>query len=125
MRGDQRHLGGAHSAPTLSLVAADGAGTGEIAAQASRATVVPLSVTCLRLSGIRRPRRMRDNRGVPVASLLGLLVVATMASFDPGPRIGEPLPPFQAVDQDGRARDFLSLKGPKGLALLVYRSADW
>jgi hypothetical protein len=29
------------------------------------------------------------------------------------------------VDQDGRARSFDSLKGSRGLALLVFRSADW
>lgn len=60
-----------------------------------------------------------------IAAFPGLLVMATIASFDPGPRVGQPLPAFQAVDQDGRARDFASLKGPKGLALLVHRSADW
>jgi hypothetical protein len=62
---------------------------------------------------------------VVITGLLGLLAVAPVAAFDPGPRVGEPLPAFQALDQDGRLRDFASLKGRKGLALLVHRSADW
>jgi hypothetical protein len=62
---------------------------------------------------------------VVIAALLGLFMVAPVASFDPGPRVGERLPAFQAVDQDGHVRDLASLKGRKGLALLIHRSADW
>jgi hypothetical protein len=68
---------------------------------------------------------LRDNPAVRIAALSSLFVMATTAPFDPGPRVGEPLPAFQAVDQEGRARDFASLMGPQGLALLVHRSADW
>ncbi len=42
-----------------------------------------------------------------------------------GPRIGQALPAFEAPDQDGRQRGFTSLKGPKGLVLVFFRSADW
>ena len=42
-----------------------------------------------------------------------------------GPRVGEPLPAFEARDQDGRLRDFASLAGPNGLVLVFFRSADW
>ena len=42
-----------------------------------------------------------------------------------GPAVGEPLPGFQAPDQDGRPRDFASLAGPEGLVLVFFRSADW
>jgi cytochrome oxidase Cu insertion factor (SCO1/SenC/PrrC family) len=42
-----------------------------------------------------------------------------------GPKVGEPLPAFSLVDQSGRSRDFASLVGPKGLVLVVFRSADW
>jgi hypothetical protein len=42
-----------------------------------------------------------------------------------GPAIGEPVPAFRAVDQAGRPRDLASLRGPKGLWLLFFRSADW
>jgi hypothetical protein len=42
-----------------------------------------------------------------------------------GPAIGQPLPFFEATDQHGRRRDFASLKGPSGLVLVFFRSADW
>ena len=42
-----------------------------------------------------------------------------------GPAIGESLPAFEAADQNGRMRDFASLKGPNGLVLVFFRSADW
>ena len=63
----------------------------------------------------------------------GVLAMAALAqnppAFDPnpatGPALGAPIPPFQAVDQNGRTRSFDDLKGPKGLVLLFVRSADW
>jgi hypothetical protein len=58
--------------------------------------------------------------------LLGLLQSKEgVTSFDPGPAIGDRLPVFEAVDQGGRPRTFESLRGPKGLVLLFFRSADW
>ncbi len=42
-----------------------------------------------------------------------------------GPAVGERLPDFTAIDQHGNKRTFDDLKGPKGLMLLVVRSADW
>ncbi len=42
-----------------------------------------------------------------------------------GPTVGQPIPPFEAQDQDGRLRQFASLAGPKGLVLVFFRSADW
>lgn len=42
-----------------------------------------------------------------------------------GPSIGQPIPRFEAADQDGRPRDFASLAGPNGLVLVFFRSADW
>lgn len=44
---------------------------------------------------------------------------------DPGPAPGEPIPAFSVSDQHGRTQTFDSLKGPNGLVLLFYRSADW
>ena len=58
-------------------------------------------------------------------ALLGLLLQAGTSSVEPGPRIGETLPAFALQDQDGEPRDFASLKGPNGLVLVFYRSADW
>ncbi len=66
-----------------------------------------------------------------LASLL-LVAVQTQAGTparpDPmqlGPRIGDTLPAFEAPDQDGRPRDFASLRGPNGLVFVLFRSADW
>ena len=42
-----------------------------------------------------------------------------------GPRVGSKIPPFEASDQFGKRQTLESLRGPKGLALLFVRSADW
>ena len=53
--------------------------------------------------------------------------VATAQTGAPekGPRLGEAAPLFQSRDQFGRAQTFATLKGPRGLVLLFFRSADW
>ena len=55
--------------------------------------------------------------------LMTLLQGPTAAEL--GPAVGQPLPAFEAPDQDGRPRSFDSLRGPKGLVLVFFRSADW
>ena len=53
---------------------------------------------------------------------------ASAPGVDPatlGPAIGQPLPRFEVPDQEGERRDFASLRGPKGLVLVFFRSADW
>lgn len=50
------------------------------------------------------------------------------APLDPatlGPALGQAIPRFEARDQHGRLRDLESLRGPKGLVLVFFRSADW
>lgn len=47
------------------------------------------------------------------------------ASAPRGPAIGERLPDFELADQAGRMRTFESLKGPRGLVLVFFQSADW
>jgi hypothetical protein len=42
-----------------------------------------------------------------------------------GVPIGASIPPFEAVDADGKAWNFDAIKGPRGALLLFYRSADW
>jgi peroxiredoxin len=42
-----------------------------------------------------------------------------------GVAVGEKIPPFEALDQNGRSWTFDSIKGPNGAVLLFYRSADW
>lgn len=39
--------------------------------------------------------------------------------------VGDRVPAFRGVDQFGRERDFRNLKGPSGLVILFFRSADW
>ncbi len=42
-----------------------------------------------------------------------------------GPPVGSRVPDFDCVDQNGKGQTFDSLRGPRGLVLLFYRSADW
>jgi hypothetical protein len=62
--------------------------------------------------------------------LIGVVLLATMSAASPsppdvGPAVGEPIPTFGARDQAGRLRTFDDLKGPNGLVLVFFRSADW
>ena len=60
-----------------------------------------------------------------VATVLQAPSTRSTPPADLGPAVGRPLPAFEVRDQDGRSRDFASLTGPKGLVLVVFRSADW
>ena len=42
-----------------------------------------------------------------------------------GIAVGEAIPPFEAVDQNGKTWSFDSIKGRNGAVILFYRSADW
>jgi peroxiredoxin len=42
-----------------------------------------------------------------------------------GPVVGQSLPAFDVKDSGGVTRTFESLKGPNGLVLVFFRSADW
>ena len=42
-----------------------------------------------------------------------------------GPAVGERIPDFQGVDQNGVSRSFNDIKGPNGAYVLFHRSADW
>jgi hypothetical protein len=64
------------------------------------------------------------------STLLGLALGAAMTQVPPplldvGPAVGAAIPRFEARDQTGRLRTFEDLKGPNGLVLLFFRSADW
>ena len=50
---------------------------------------------------------------------------STESKLATGPAVGRKIPPFEAVDQNGKRQTFESLKGPNGLLLLFHRSADW
>jgi len=61
-----------------------------------------------------------------VAIALGIAMqTGTEPPFDPGLPVGASAPTFEATDQTGQVRHFQDLRGPKGLALLFFRSADW
>ena len=42
-----------------------------------------------------------------------------------GPQVGESVPDFSLVAQNGQIHDLRSLAGPNGLLLQFSRSADW
>ena len=42
-----------------------------------------------------------------------------------GPGIGERIPEFAGLDQNGTLVSFDDIKGPKGAMILFHRSADW
>ncbi len=72
-----------------------------------------------------------------LASMLFLIFMSELAPAQPsppadqeidlrtGPEVGEKIPDFRAVDQNGRWVDFDELTGPEGAVLVFYRSADW
>ncbi len=69
------------------------------------------------------------------ASVVGLLlwqVTPAQAAgsgndkLDMGPKVGAVIPqPLAARDQNGKAQDFASLTGARGLVLLFARSLNW
>ena len=42
-----------------------------------------------------------------------------------GPEVGERIPDFAALDQNGVRRTFDQIKGPNGALVFFFRSADW
>jgi len=54
-----------------------------------------------------------------------LLVLLAAVALRTGPDVGARIPDFAASDQNGKQQTFASLRGPKGLALMFIRSADW
>lgn len=46
-------------------------------------------------------------------------------NWSTGPEVGERIPDFQAIDQNGNLRSFEDIKGPNGAYIEFYRSADW
>lgn len=70
-------------------------------------------------------------RAALVGALLSVPLLAQAAgsdhdTLDKGPKVGAAIPQLlAATDQNGRAQDFASLKGERGLILLFSRSLDW
>jgi hypothetical protein len=42
-----------------------------------------------------------------------------------GPQVAERVPDFSLPDQTGAVRTLRSVMGPKGMMLVLFRSADW
>jgi hypothetical protein len=42
-----------------------------------------------------------------------------------GPEVGQKIPSFRLQDQNGQMRDLISVMGPKGAMVVMFRSADW
>ena len=55
---------------------------------------------------------------LPMAALCG-------QSIKTGPEVGQQVPSFSAMDQNGRTQTLQSIMGPKGARLVFFRSADW
>jgi hypothetical protein len=66
---------------------------------------------------------------VTILFLLGAAIVFGQATPEapagPGVKIGARIPRFELKDQYGKLQTLESLRGPKGLMLVFYRSADW
>ena len=56
---------------------------------------------------------------------LFILIAMSNMLMARGPEPGQSLPPFSLPDQSGAVQTFNTLKGPNGLMLVFYRSADW
>jgi hypothetical protein len=52
-------------------------------------------------------------------------VTAQNDALRTGPRVGEKVPDFALLDQNGKEHSLQQLMGPKGLLLVFVRSADW
>lgn len=80
---------------------------------------------------IRKFERVREARLKKVFALFVLIMVLQAAvplagqNFQVGIEVGQKIPAFRLASQDGRSLTFDAIKGPKGAALLFFRSSDW
>jgi len=59
------------------------------------------------------------------SATVGALAQTPAVPEDPGVKVGAKVPAFQLTDQNGKTQTLESLRGPKGLMLVFFRSADW
>ena len=59
------------------------------------------------------------------AALTLVLVQASPDVQKIGPQVGERVPDFSLVDQNGTTRTLRSVAGKSGTMLVFFRSADW
>ena len=83
------------------------------------------------MSTARRPPALRWAAALLVCTSLGM---PGQAAFQQpivpdvqtlGPHVGDRVPDFTLVDQNGRSRTLMALIGPMGVMLVFFRSADW
>jgi hypothetical protein len=60
-----------------------------------------------------------------VAAAMALAILQAPDVSKIGPKVGERVPEFSLVDQQGATRTLKSLAGKNGLMLVFFRSADW
>ena len=60
-----------------------------------------------------------------MAAKLLILLSSAFCAAARGPEPGQPVPAFSLADQNGSIQTFDTLRGPNGLMLVFYRSADW
>ena len=77
-------------------------------------------------------RLIRPGAAVIALALVGQVSSAQQPASAPvinvqalGPQVGARIPDFTLADQNGTPRTLRSLMGPKGLMLVLFRSADW
>lgn len=81
--------------------------------------------SALRPAAVTRPAILR--LVATVVTVFGVVGTAcpALAEIASGPEVGETIPAISAYDQHGRKRTFDDLRGPEGLLVLFYRTADW
>lgn len=62
---------------------------------------------------------------IAVVALALFATSPARAEIATGPEVGTKIPDITCPDQDGRVRTFDDLRGPEGLLVLFYRTADW
>ena len=60
-----------------------------------------------------------------VAAAMALTIVQTPDVSKIGPQVGDRVPEFSLVDQNGAPRTLRSAIGKNGMMLVFFRSADW
>jgi hypothetical protein len=64
-------------------------------------------------------------RALRLVIVSAALAVAYGQDIKTGPEVGQRVPDFSAIDQNGRNHTLTSIMGPKGAMLVFFRSADW
>lgn len=80
-----------------------------------------------KLSGSTNILRLPDSTSLLLLAATSALIAPslTRAAVPSGPAIGAKVPAFEALDQNGQKQTLATLRGPKGLVLVFFRSADW